>query len=178
MDKKTQAVLDKYSAPFVQLVLDQDQESPVFETLSQIKVVFEETGLNAYLGHIGVSQTDKEAALRRFQPTGSHLIDNLLEVVILNQREDLFLAIVEESLVRLEKLTNEFEVTLSSSQPLSEAQKERLRPLLEQKMGLKVRSFKEVVDPSLIGGFVITANHKTIDASIKRQLQAVKENLK
>jgi len=45
-------------------------------------------------------------------------------------------------------------------------------------MGLKVRSLKEELDSSLIGGFVISANNKTIDASIKRQLQVVKEKLK
>ena len=45
-------------------------------------------------------------------------------------------------------------------------------------MSLKVRSIKEEIDDSLIGGFVIIANHKTIDVSIKQQLKVVKENLK
>lgn len=45
-------------------------------------------------------------------------------------------------------------------------------------MGLKVRALKQELDVDLIGGFVISANNKTIDASIKRQLQLVKENLK
>ncbi|MBM6588406.1 F0F1 ATP synthase subunit delta, partial [Streptococcus pneumoniae] len=42
--------------------------------------------------------------------------------------------------------------------------------LIEKKMSLKVRSVKEQIDESLIGGFVIFANHKTIDVSIKQQL--------
>ena len=37
---------------------------------------------------------------------------------------------------------------------------------------------KEQIDEGLIGGFVIFANHKTIDVSIKQQLRVVKENLK
>ena len=45
-------------------------------------------------------------------------------------------------------------------------------------MSLKVRSIKEEIDDSLIGGFVIIANHKIIDVSIKQQLKVVKENLK
>ena len=61
---------------------------------------------------------------------------------------------------------------------MTDSQKERLKPMIEQKMGLKVRSLKQELDASLIGGFVISANNKTIDASIKRQLQLVKENLK
>jgi ATP synthase F1, delta subunit len=79
---------------------------------------------------------------------------------------------------QIEKESNEFEVTVKSVQALTESQKDRLKPILEQKMGLKVRSFKQELDASLIGGFVISANNKTIDASIKRQLQLVKENLK
>ena len=67
---------------------------------------------------------------------------------------------------------------MRSVQPLTASQKEKIRPIIEQKMGLKVRSLKEELDSSLIGGFVISANNKTIDASIKRQLQVVKEKLK
>ncbi len=69
-------------------------------------------------------------------------------------------------------------MTVKSVQALTDSQKERLKPMIEQKMGLKVRSLKQELDASLIGGFVISANNKTIDASIKRQLQLVKENLK
>ena len=79
---------------------------------------------------------------------------------------------------QIEKKSNEFEVTVKSVQALTESQKERLKPIIEQKIGLKVRALKQELDADLIGGFVISANNKTIDASIKRQLQLVKENLK
>ncbi|MDU6317984.1 MAG: F0F1 ATP synthase subunit delta, partial [Streptococcus mitis] len=78
----------------------------------------------------------------------------------------------------LEKETNRFEVTITSAHLLTDEQKSRLLPLIEKKMSLKVRSVKEEIDESLIGGFVIFANHKTIDVSIKQQLKVVKENLK
>ena len=34
------------------------------------------------------------------------------------------------------------------------------------------------IDPDLIGGFVVTANHKTLDTSLKHQLQVIKSKLK
>ena len=83
-----------------------------------------------------------------------------------------------DCLNRLEKETNRFEVTITAAHPLTDEQKSRLLPLIEKKMSLKVRSVKEQIDESLIGGFVIFANHKTIDVSIKQQLKVVKENLK
>ena len=54
MDKKQLMVIEKYSQPFVQLVFEKNQQDDVYEKLSQIKAVFEETGLVAFLAHIVV----------------------------------------------------------------------------------------------------------------------------
>ena len=178
MDKKHYAVIEKYTLPFVQLVFEKGQQQDVFEKLSQIRAVFEETNLADFLSHIGVDDGEKGKALRLFQNSDSQLIDNFIEVVILNHRADLFYDMLVEIQHQIEKQSNEFEVTVKSVQALTDSQKERLKPMIEQKMGLKVRSLKQELDASLIGGFVISANNKTIDASIKRQLQLVKENLK
>ena len=178
MDKKHYVVIEKYTLPFVQLVFEKGQQQDVFEKLSQIKAVFEETNLADFLSHIGVDEGEKEKGFRLFQNSDSQLIDNFIEVVILNHRADLFYDMLVEIQHQIEKQSNEFEVTVKSVQALTDSQKERLKPMIEQKMGLKVRSLKQELDASLIGGFVISANNKTIDASIKRQLQLVKENLK
>lgn len=178
MDKKHYAVIEKYTLPFVQLVFEKAQQQDVFEKLSQIRAVFEETNLADFLSHIGVDEEEKEKALRLFQNSDSQLIDNFIEVIILNHRAALFYDILVEIQHQIEKKSNEFEVTVKSIQALTESQKERLKPIIEQKMGLKVRALKQELDADLIGGFVISANNKTIDASIKRQLQLVKENLK
>ncbi|WP_148876403.1 F0F1 ATP synthase subunit delta [Streptococcus sp. Marseille-P7375] len=178
MDKKHYAVIEKYTLPFVQLVFEKGQQQDVFEKLSQIRAVFEETNLADFLSHIGVDEGEKEKAFRLFQNSDSQLIDNFIEVVILNHRADLFYDMLVEIQHQIEKQSNEFEVTVKSVQALTDSQKDRLKPMIEQKMGLKVRSLKQELDDSLIGGFVISANNKTIDASIKRQLQLVKENLK
>ena len=178
MDKKHYAVVEKYTLPFVQLVFEKGQQQDVFEKLSQIRAVFEETNLADFLSHIGVDDGEKEKALRLFQNSDSQLIDNFIEVVILNHRAALFYDMLVEIQHQIEKQSNEFEVTVKSVQALTDSQKERLKPMIEQKMGLKVRSLKQELDASLIGGFIISANNKTIDASIKRQLQLVKENLK
>ena len=163
---------------FCSISIWKGQQQDVFEKLSQIRAVFEETNLADFLSHIGVDEGEKEKALRLFQNSDSQLIDNFIEVVILNHRADLFYDMLIEIQHQIEKQSNEFEVTVKSVQALTDSQKERLKPMIEQKMGLKVRSLKQELDASLIGGFVISANNKTIDASIKRQLQLVKENLK
>ena len=178
MDKKTVKVIEKYSMPFVQLVLEKGEEDRIFSDLTQIKQVAEETGLPSFLKKVAVEESDKEKTIAFFQDSVSPLLQNLIQVLAYNHRANLFYDVLEDCLNRLEKETNRFEVTITSSHPLTDEQKSRLLPLIEKKMSLKVRSVKEQIDESLIGGFVIFANHKTIDVSIKQQLKVVKENLK
>ena len=178
MDKKTVKVIEKYSMPFVQLVIEKGEEDRIFSDLTQIKQVAEETDLPSFLTQVDVDESDKENTVSYFQDSASPLLQNFIQVLLYNHRSNLFYDVIVDCLNRLERETNRFEVTIMSAHPLTDEQKERLLPIVEKKMSLKVRSIKEEIDDSLIGGFVIIANHKTIDVSIKQQLKVVKENLK
>ena len=178
MDKKRYAVIEKYTAPFVQLVIEKHQADQVYDRLETMKTIMVETNLVDFLSHIGVDPQEKAKAIRLFKVGDASLIDNLLDLLILNKREDLLFDIIQASLAAIEKETNTYVVAIKSVQALSEEQKGRLLPIIEEKLGLKVRSIKNLLDPSLIGGFVITANNKTIDLSLKEQLQRVKKNMK
>ena len=178
MDKKQLMVIEKYSQPFVQLVFEKNQQDDVYEKLSQIKAVFEETGLAAFLAHIGVEDEEKAKSLRLFQNSDSALLDHLIEVVILNHREALFYDIVTICLDQIQLLSNAFVVTVTTVAGLDPVQEQKLIPIIERKFGIQVRSIQQKIDPDLIGGFVVSANHKTLDTSLKRQLQVIKANLK
>lgn len=146
--------------------------------MTQIKQVAEETDLPSFLAQVDVDESDKEKTVSYFQDSTSPLVQNFIQVLLYNHRSYLFYDVIVDCLNRLERETNRFEVTIMSAHPLTDEQKDRLLPIIEKKMSLKVRSIKEEIDDSLIGGFVIIANHKTIDVSIKQQLKVVKENLK
>ena len=178
MDKKTLKVIEKYSMPFVQLVIEKGEEDSIFSDLTQIKQVAEETDLPSFLAQVDVDESDMEKTVSYFQDSASPLLQNFIQVLLYNHRSNLFYDVIVDCLNRLERETNRFEVTIMSAHPLTDEQKERLLPIVEKKMSLKVRSIKEEIDDSLIGGFVIIANHKTINVSIKQQLKVVKENLK
>lgn len=50
---------------------------------------------------------------------------------------------------------------------------EKLHPLLERDFGCKV-IFETSVDPSLIGGFVVTVDDRLLDASVRSQLETIR----
>lgn len=178
MDKKQLMVIEKYTQPFVQLVFEKGEQDLVFEKLTQIKAIFDETGLVNFLAHIGVEDEEKAKSLRLFQPSDSQLLDHLIEVVILNHREALFYDIVTICLDQIQRLSNAFVVTVTTATALDPVQEQKLVPIIERKFGIQVRSIQQKIDPDLIGGFVVTANHKTLDTSLKHQLQVIKSKLK
>lgn len=67
MDKKRFAVIEKYTTPFVQLVIEKGQQKDVFEQLHQMKDILDDTNLVAFLSHIGVDDTEKEKAFAIFK---------------------------------------------------------------------------------------------------------------
>ena len=90
---------------------------------------------------------------------------------------DLLLETLERAQLQISKLKNEFDAHIASVYPLTEQQKSRLRQLVEERFGLRVRNIVEELDASLLGGFVLTINHKVIDASVRTQLKDVRKKL-
>lgn len=50
---------------------------------------------------------------------------------------------------------------------------DRLRPLLEEQFGCKVE-FDTIVDPGLVGGFVIEVGERQLDASVRHRLEIIR----
>ena len=99
-------------------------------------------------------------------------------MVILNHREALFYDIVTICLDQIQLLSNAFVVTVTTVAGFGSCSEQKLIPIIERKFGIQVRSIQQKIDPDLIGGFVVTANHKTLDTSLKHQLQVIKSKLK
>ena len=164
---------------FVQLVLEKGEEDRILSWLElKSKQVAEELGLPFIFKKSGrrwVWQGKNDCVLPRFSVT---FIAKLYPGSYLQSQSKSFLwyscRLLEPTWKRNKSIWSDDYVSSS----LTDEQKSRLLPLIEKKMSLKVRSVKEQIDESLIGGFVIFANHKTIDVSIKQQLKVVKENLK
>lgn len=178
MDAKNMAIVANYAKAFVDLMAEKNLLEEARENLTALLSVFEATPLADFLSDISVSHEEKAKLVRLFQESSSMELNNFLEIILQNEREDLLEAIIHEALAEMDKKTNHYTVTVASAVALSDAQKEQLKAVVLKKMGLKTQTIKEVIDPSLIGGFVVQANNKVIDTSIKQQLQQLKMNLK
>lgn len=93
-------------------------------------------------------------------------------------RDGLHRQIIKEITTEIENLHDDkfavgtASVKISSSRPLSEEERARLKGLLSQKMKTEIE-INEEVDPELITGIVIQSGDLVIDASLKNKLRKV-----
>lgn len=85
------------------------------------------------------------------------------------------IAIAYNALYRREN--NIYRVDITSAQPLSDADRARVRAMVEKHLGGGTAEYTWQVDPSLIGGFTVTIDSQRLDASIKNELKQLRLNL-
>ncbi|MGA7992688.1 MAG: ATP synthase F1 subunit delta [Thermoanaerobaculia bacterium] len=130
------------------------------------------------LGNPGVERGRRKALLDAVahkvgvSPLGGRLLDVLLQ----NRRAHrlgAFLAAIRERLDRERRI---LEARVTSARPLEEAVFEALRRMVESRTGSTVRVVP-AVDPSLLGGFVVSVGSARLDASLARRLERARAAL-
>jgi F-type H+-transporting ATPase subunit delta len=130
------------------------------------------------LANPGVERTRRKALLGAVaQKVGVDTLGGrLLEILLQNRRVHrlpAFLAAVRE---RLDRERRTLEARVTSARPLDEAVFEALRRMVEGRTGSTVRVVPSV-DPSLLGGFVVSVGSARLDASLARRLEKARAAL-
>ena len=178
MDKKTEALVEQYATSLLEVALEHEQLATVKSDVEAIIAVFEENNLEAVLSDFAISKEDKASIIKLLQESSSTYVSNFLDVIMQNEREGLLYAICQTFLVKEAQATNTHDICVTTAIAMSDEQKERLLALAKEKLTIAHGQLVETIDPSIIGGFIINANNKVIDTSIKSQLRQFKQNLK
>ncbi|HGA1492888.1 TPA: F0F1 ATP synthase subunit delta [Streptococcus suis] len=177
MNARENAIVQKYALSFVEKVSDHAEIWDMYDQISELISIIHDSKLNRLLLSATVSREEKAAFVRTVRQSSFWQINDLIEDIIRDGHADLLLETLERVRLQISKFKNEFEAHVVSVYPLTEAQKERLRHLVEERFSLRVRNITEELDQSLLGGFIVTVNHKVIDASVRTQLKDVRKKL-
>lgn len=119
-----------------------------------------------YLSHPMISFAHKKEVMLSIN---EHLSENLVKfimVIFANKRSSLLILILEKFLSLAKE--NEFEITIKSAEALKESD---IKIITESLSFLgKIIKVSNVVDPSILGGFVVRYGFNLIDASLKSYL--------
>lgn len=178
MDKKTQALTETYAKSLVDVAIDKDSTADIYDDVKAILSVLDDEKVQNFLVSTAVNLSEKTRLVRLFQESSSDYMKNFLEIILQNERQSLLKPIMEEVLKELSIKTQTFDIEVTGAVALTDSQKERLSSLAEKKFNLTKRNLIEKIDEEIIGGFILKANNKVIDTSIRSQLQKLKMNLK
>ena len=130
-----------------------------------------------FLADPGIGAAERTATLDRvFRGRASPLLMNFLGVLNNKGRLRLLGSISEAFTDLLDEQRGNVEVDVTVAQRLSPEQLEQVRQRVSQALG-KNAVVHQYVDENIIGGLVLRVEDRLIDASVKYQLEAMREKL-
>ncbi|MBL4707876.1 MAG: ATP synthase F1 subunit delta [Flavobacteriales bacterium] len=100
-----------------------------------------------------------------------------VNLIVSHKRETILTAICEEFINTYNSINNIARVTVTTSTALTDALRTELVTKIKADYSLSSVELTEKVDESLIGGMILRIGDKQLDASIRRQLNDIKQEL-
>jgi F-type H+-transporting ATPase subunit delta len=134
--------------------------------------------LVAFLGNPTIEvETKKQVLEQVFADKLSPMMWRFINLLVEKRREPLFADILEATHTLLDERAGRVRASVRTAQPLADTQQERLREQLAKITGKEV-SLAVEDDPSLVAGFVARVGDTVYDASLRAQLERLRNRLK
>jgi len=125
-----------------------------------------------------VSKSKKLSLIKEiFSDSVSQLTMDFMKLLITRRREFLLKGIFQDFINLKKEKDGIVDVEVKTSVPLSDEEKLKMKQKIDSFTKLK-SNLSYQIDSSIIGGFVAKINDTILDASIKRQLERLKEKFK
>lgn len=170
-------IAQKYSKALLEVAQESQQLEAVLAEVAAFDKVIQPTDLQAFLVDVAYSDDKKHQVIESLQNVSSDIFKNFLEVLVKNQRMALLPLIIKEIWHQADNLFKISDVDVTSAIALSDAQLSKLETTIKSKFDLNEVTIKNTVDSSILGGVIINARGKIIDASIKSQLNKIAKSI-
>ncbi|GAX46682.1 F0F1 ATP synthase subunit delta [Pseudolactococcus reticulitermitis] len=170
-------IAQKYSKALLEVAQDSQQLEPVLAEVAAFNQVIQSTDLQAFLTDVAYSDDKKHQVIESLQNVSSDIFKNFLDVLVKNQRMTLLPLIIKEIRHQADSLFKISDVEVTSVIALSDAQLSKLETTIKRKFDLNEVTIKNTIDTSILGGVIINARGKIIDASIKSQLNKIAKTI-
>lgn len=166
---------------YAKAILDMAQSSgsaeAVLADMAAITNALNESGeLVRFLGAPDVKPEMKESALKEIFPGVNTITTSLFRLLFENKRFDILPAVAAQYKAQYEAANGMETATVTTAFPIT--------PELEAKVLAKVKEFsdkkitlKNIVDPEIIGGFILRVGDKQFNASVAKRLLTLKREL-
>ncbi|MBN1598368.1 MAG: ATP synthase F1 subunit delta [Bacteroidales bacterium] len=168
----------RYAKALHQLAIEEGKQDIIKKDVTGIlATITKSTEFSDFLESPLIKTGKKSEVIKSmFKGNINELTYRFLELLIKNKREGLlkFICLYYFKLHKEEQGIQE--ALLTTSVPLSENYKKSIHNYISQKFKVKIE-LEDKVDPSIIGGFVLRIEDKQVNASLRAQLNKIKQEL-
>ena len=167
----------RYARALLSLSQKQNEVDRTHAELGELAAVFARTPTaRRFFESPNISRTEKEAFLEQQRSRLNRPVHALLHVLLKRRRLDHLVAIASE----FEKLAEESQgitrATVRTAVALTDPQADVLTKALERRTGDRILLTREI-EPALLGGVVVSLDHKVIDGSLATELWRIRQRL-
>lgn len=172
---------NRYAKALLEYAAEQGKDSQVFDLMAALAASFEaQPDLLKVMANPFVKADDKARLLLTASGASKDnavIMDRFIKLLEANNRMDMARDIALAYMKLYRKAHGIRLVTVSSAAPMAPADLERLKKLIAAHLGGDTMEFKSVIDPDLIGGFVVTIDNEKLDASVANELKQLRLKL-
>ncbi|MCH5219564.1 MAG: ATP synthase F1 subunit delta [Muribaculaceae bacterium] len=168
----------RYAKALYKFATEKKQSETVYKAMRNILAAFETNReLRVTISNPFVSEHDKASLIDSAAGMQNSVLEDFVKLLAQNNRLDIMreAALAYTTLYRQEN--NIHLVHITSAAPLSDADKKRLTDMIEKHIDGATAEFSFEVNPDLIGGFVVKLDNESLDASVRNQLDQLRQSL-
>ena len=173
-----EVLFNRYAIALLEIEIEQNKTEEFRKEVKILKNIFQNSPeFCEILCDVNIDLAKKYSMIDKILASVNSDILSFVKVIIKNNRAHYLYKIFKESLYRFDDYLEIQEGKLILSKEMSEEEKEKIIKSIEKNEGVRLE-LEEVIDPSILGGFIVTLKDNVYDASLKTKLQNLKESLK
>lgn len=174
--KASHAVTSRYALALIELAQESNKTEKVERDLNELAAMISASAeLATVISSPSLSSDQQSSAIMAIAEKAKFdgLTRNFLGVLVKNRRLGAVQGIIEAFRSELSRRRGEVAVEVQTAQDMSASQMEALQRAIAKSLGREV-NLKAKVEPSILGGLIVTVGSKMIDDSVARKLQRLK----
>lgn len=176
LDKYT--VGKRYGKALFELAIDKQEADNVYQELLTLREIYHEVpGLGDILSDARLEPYEKDEIMNKLIASYEGMVKNFLMVVYKYSRMNDLLLMIDEYELRYDEHRSLILGTVSTAIPLTKEQHQAMEEKVASMLGYEHAHLINLIDPEIVGGVVIEANHQVIDGSIHKQLEQIRQRL-
>jgi F-type H+-transporting ATPase subunit delta len=174
-----QRVASRYAKSILELAIEQGQLEEVFADFKALEAMGKGSReLVLLLGNPVVNSEKKLKVLMALFAKGSaKLTTTFFEIVSRKNREGILMDIAKEFVFQYNRHKSIQVAELTTTVAIDEEQKKQFVSLVKEITGMKEVQLVEMINPDLIGGFVLKVNDRQLDESLSSKLKTLRMQL-